>query len=87
MVEATGCQKALSDLLGRPARVFSYPYGLNDQRVQEAVAQAGFSAACTTRPGMLSDDTPPMAVPRIIVKRSDDRLDFALKMTRGRSRF
>jgi peptidoglycan/xylan/chitin deacetylase (PgdA/CDA1 family) len=87
MVEITGCQKALTDLLGHPARVFSYPYGLNDERVQEAAAQAGFTTACTTRPGMLTDDTPAYAVPRIIVKRSDDRLDFALKLTRTRSRF
>jgi peptidoglycan/xylan/chitin deacetylase (PgdA/CDA1 family) len=87
MVEITGCQKALTDLLGRPARVFSYPYGRHDQRVAEAVAQAGFTAACTTRPGMLNDQTPALALPRIIVKRSDDRLDFALKLTRARSRF
>jgi peptidoglycan/xylan/chitin deacetylase (PgdA/CDA1 family) len=84
--EITGCQKALTDLLGRPSRVFSYPYGLNTPLVAEAVARAGFTAACTTRPGMLGRDTAALMVPRIIVKRADDGLDFALKLTRGRSR-
>lgn len=84
--EITGCQKALTDLLGRPSRVFSYPYGLNTPLVAEAVARAGFTVACTTRPGMLDRDTDALKVPRIIVKRADDGLDFALKLTRARSR-
>ncbi len=85
--EITGCQKALTDLLGRPARSFSYPYGLFSERVQEAVKEAGFTAACTTKPGLLGPQTPALAVPRIIVKRSDDGLDFRLKLSRARSRF
>lgn len=85
-LEIIGCQKVLSDLLGRPARTFSYPYGLHNSRVRRAVAAAGFTTAVTIRPGMLDNGSDLLAVPRIIVKRSDDRLDFALKLTRGRSR-
>ncbi len=84
--EITGCQKALTDLLGRPSRVFSYPYGLFTPTAAEAVTRAGFTAACTTRPGLLGPRTEPLMVPRIIVKRSDDSIDFRLKLTRGRSR-
>jgi peptidoglycan/xylan/chitin deacetylase (PgdA/CDA1 family) len=84
--EVVGCQKALTDLLGRPARSFSYPYGHWDARVAEEVRRAGFDAACTTRPGKLTAQGDPLAVPRIIVKRSDDALDFRLKLSRARSR-
>jgi peptidoglycan/xylan/chitin deacetylase (PgdA/CDA1 family) len=86
-LEVTGCQKAISDILGRPARVFSYPYGLVNQQALEAVHRAGFSYACTTRPGKFNAETNPLMVPRIIVKRSDDLLDFRLKLARARSRF
>jgi peptidoglycan/xylan/chitin deacetylase (PgdA/CDA1 family) len=86
MREITGCQKVLTDLLGRPARSFSYPYGLFNQRVQEATVRAGFTMACTTRPGKVVDSTDRLKLPRIIVKRSDNMLDFRLKMSRTRSR-
>jgi len=85
--DLSACQQTLTDLLGQPARTFSYPYGLFNGAVKKAVAEAGFSAACTTRPGMLSARTDPLAIPRIMVKRSDGALDFALKLSRARSRW
>ncbi len=86
MREITGCQKALSDLLSQPARSFSYPFGHNNQKVQEATERAGFTMACTTRPGKVAGSTNRLQLPRIIVKRSDNMLDFRLKMSRTRSR-
>jgi len=86
MREITGCQKVLSDLLGHPARSFSYPYGLHNTKVQEATVRAGFTMACTTRPGKVAGSTDRLLLPRIIVKRSDNMLDFRLKMSRTRSR-
>lgn len=86
-LEITGCQKALSDILGRAARVFSYPYGLVSPQAVEAVRRAGFSFACTTKPGKFTPETDPLLAPRIIIKRSDDLVDFRLKVTRGKSRF
>lgn len=86
MREITGCQKMLSDLLGHPARCFSYPFGLFNPKVQQATERAGFTMACTTRPGKVLDSTDRLGLPRIIVKRSDDMLDFRLKISRTRSR-
>jgi peptidoglycan/xylan/chitin deacetylase (PgdA/CDA1 family) len=86
MLEVTGCQKVLTDLLGGPARTFSYPYGKHDQRALEAVLRAGFTMACTTAPGKARPASDRLSLPRIIVKRSDDMLDFRLKLSRGRSR-
>ncbi len=85
--ELAQCQATLRDLLGAPAPSFSYPFGLHDPRVAQAAAAAGFSLACSTRPGHLGPSTNPLAIPRIMIKRSDDPLDFALKLTRARSRW
>ncbi|MCF8034771.1 MAG: polysaccharide deacetylase family protein [Desulfarculaceae bacterium] len=81
------CRDRLSDILGQPPKVFSYPYGSFDHRVRHAVKAAGFTAACSTRPGMLSAASDPLAIGRIIVKRSDTGLDFSLKLTRAKSRW
>ena len=85
--DLAACQETLTSLLGKPARTFAYPYGLFNDEVKRAVAQAGFSAACTTRPGMLDASSDPLAIGRIIVKRSDGAIDFALKLSRARSRW
>lgn len=85
--DLAACQETMTRLLGKPARSFAYPYGLYNDQVKQAVAGAGFSTACTTRPGMLGPGTDPLAIPRIIVKRSDGAMDFALKLTRAKSRW
>lgn len=85
--DLAACRETLGDLLGKPARGFAYPYGLFNEEVKQAVARAGFSAACSTRPGMLTSGTDSLAIPRIIVKRSDQGLDFSLKLTRTKSRW
>lgn len=85
--ELSDCRRILTELLGRPPAVFAYPYGLHDQRVRAAVAAAGFRVACTTQPGLLQPAHDPLALGRIMVKRSDTGLDFALKLTRTRSRW
>ncbi|RJX36453.1 MAG: polysaccharide deacetylase family protein [Desulfarculus sp.] len=85
--ELADCRRTLSELLGRPPEVFAYPFGLHDQRVRAAMAAAGFRAACTTRPDLLGPASDPLALGRIMVKRSDTPLDFGLKLTRTRSRW
>jgi peptidoglycan/xylan/chitin deacetylase (PgdA/CDA1 family) len=85
MREVVGCQKVLTDILGQPARVFSYPYGIYNQRVIESVHQAGFTAACTIQPGMLHRGVDHKLLPRIAIKRNDGRLDLHLKLSRTRS--
>ena len=84
--EVTGCQKVLSDLLGFTARSFAYPYGKWNLAAAQAVERAGFDAACTIHPGKLESVTPAYAIPRIIVKRSDNLLDFGIKLKKAKSR-
>jgi peptidoglycan/xylan/chitin deacetylase (PgdA/CDA1 family) len=84
--EITGCQKMLTDMTGHPARAFSYPYGLYNDRVCRAVARAGFILGCTIKPGkLMPKDTQPLLIPRIMIKRRDDHLDFKLKLSRSQS--
>lgn len=85
--DLAACQAGLTGLLGAPVATFSYPFGLVDARVAAAVAAAGFSLACSTRPGMLAPGGDPLALPRIMIKRDDDALDFRLKITRAKSRW
>jgi peptidoglycan/xylan/chitin deacetylase (PgdA/CDA1 family) len=85
MREVVGCQKVLTDILGQPARVFSYPFGIYDQQVIKTVRQAGFTAACTTKPGKLQNGVDHQILPRITIKRKDDYLDILLKLSRTRS--
>ena len=42
---------AVEELTGRPCRTFAYPYGLHDERVTRAVADAGYELAFTWLPG------------------------------------
>jgi peptidoglycan/xylan/chitin deacetylase (PgdA/CDA1 family) len=81
------CQETLTGLLGAPADSFAYPYGRFNDAVKQAVGRAGFGAACSTRPGLLTGETDPLAIPRVMVKRSDTAWDFALKLTRAKSRW
>ena len=85
--DLTACQETLTKLLGEPARCFAYPYGLCNEQVRRAVAAAGFRAACTTRPGMLTGQGDPLAIPRIMVKRAHGALDFSLRLTRAKSQW
>lgn len=49
--ETAGCKAVLEDLLGCAVPSFCYPRGRFSARVEAAVAQAGFHAACTTLRG------------------------------------
>lgn len=85
--DLSACRTTLTGLLGAGPSVFSYPYGRFDDRVKQAVRAAGFKAACSTRPALFTQASDPLALGRIIVKRSDTALDFSLKLTRTISRW
>ena len=64
-------KKWLENLLGRPVRAFSYPYGGSDDYGAEAietVRSAGFEAACTARPGAVTAQSSPFELPRLSVE-------------------
>ena len=84
--EVEGSREALERIVGAPVTSFSYPFGESDDRVVEAVRRAGYRAATVIRGGIPEDLSDPFRLKRISVRGTNMRLDFALALTRGRSR-
>lgn len=59
--DLAGSKAAVEAVVGRPCRTFAYPYGLWDERVERAVAGAGYDLAFTWQPGPWR----PLAAPRL----------------------
>ena len=70
--EVRGSKEDLEDLLAKPVTSFAYPTGLTDERVQAAVAAAGFTSAVTVRPGWWRSATKPLEIPRSFVQNFSD---------------
>ncbi len=56
--------------LARPTTVFCYPNGDTNAVVLDAVKQAGFALAVTTRPGLNHEGADPLLLKRISVDPS-----------------
>jgi peptidoglycan/xylan/chitin deacetylase (PgdA/CDA1 family) len=65
--------------LGRP-RLFAYPHGENDRRVQRAAQEAGLEAAFTVKPACVRPNQNPYQVPRIEILRADAGWKFRWKV-------
>jgi peptidoglycan/xylan/chitin deacetylase (PgdA/CDA1 family) len=63
--ELGGSRSALEDLLGVPVRSFAFPYGSIPDGAADALIEAGYAAACTTRPGHVTPGADPLALPRV----------------------
>ena len=70
--EVRGSKEDLEDLLAKPVTSFAYPTGLTDERVEAAVAAAGFTSAVTVRPGWWRPATKPLEIPRSFVQDFSD---------------
>lgn len=68
--EIKGGKEGLEEMLGRPIRWFSYPFGGKrdySAATTEVVREAGFDAACASRPGRVLPSTDPYQLPRFFV--------------------
>jgi peptidoglycan/xylan/chitin deacetylase (PgdA/CDA1 family) len=74
---------ALENLLGATVSSFAYPYGAWDERCADAVKQAGYIAACTTRTGWALRDNDPYRLRRLTVFNHDTLGSFARKLYFG----
>lgn len=68
--ELEGSRAALEEHAGKPVTCFSYPYGLFDTRVREAVRRAGFETAVTMDFGLNGIGADPLALRRINIPAS-----------------
>ncbi|HOI42540.1 MAG TPA: polysaccharide deacetylase family protein [Elusimicrobiales bacterium] len=87
--EVEGSRAALESLLGAPVSSFAYPYGGGafDDAIRDLVKKAGYTCAVSVKQGKPRPGDDLFRLKRILVRGDDNMLDFALNVTRGRSRF
>lgn len=65
-------KEVLEDSLQAPVLTFAYPYGYHDQAAKEAVAAAGYAAACRVGNMACATDDDRFALPRLTVRSRTD---------------
>ena len=74
----------LEKRLGVPVNSFAYPFGLYDREVREAVAAAGYTAACTMNSWADTSGDHPLEVPRVAVFDDTDAESLAARLSASR---
>ncbi|MER5430611.1 polysaccharide deacetylase family protein [Streptomyces sp. NPDC002588] len=74
--ETAGSRTALGQLLGTEPAGFCYPYGTVDERVRDAVRDAGYTYACAIDPGELNGLH---VFPRVHIGQNDTSARLLLK--------
>lgn len=78
--EIRNSKAALEDILGQAVPHFAYPFGNWNQKVRNAVMEAGYSGACSTMPGRNRPGIDPYLLHRTEIKGSDAPWQFRLKL-------
>jgi hypothetical protein len=65
--------------LPRP-KLFAYPYGLYNQKIQTQVEGVGFEAAFAIDPGLVNQGENPYQIPRFEIRRQDVGFKFLKKV-------
>lgn len=84
--ETESARHTLEDALGEAVTLFAYPHGAHGLRERDAVAAAGFAAACSTMAGFNKPSTDLFALRRIDVFGTDSLAAFRRKLTFGANR-
>ena len=82
-VEVADSKKLIEDLIGAPAPGFGYPYGQWDARIRDAVIEAGYMYAASTRKGVIVPGQDMYDVPRINVRWANVPTILAGKIREG----
>lgn len=70
--EVRESKEVLEERLQTPVLTFAYPYGYHDQAAKEAVAAAGYEAACRVGNMACAADADRFALPRLTVRSRTD---------------
>jgi peptidoglycan/xylan/chitin deacetylase (PgdA/CDA1 family) len=81
--EIRGSKERLEQLLGGGVAVFAYPYGLFDDASRQAVEEAGYRIACSTRSGFNGPDVDRYLLRRVEVYGGDNLWQFRQKIKFG----
>ncbi len=82
--EAARPKAELENRLGTSVTSFAYPYGRYDRRVRDAVAAAGYQAACTMNSWAATPASPALELPRTAVFHYMDNVDLAAALAASR---
>lgn len=81
--ELIRCRDLLEERLGRPERVFGYPFGYSDAGVRAAVRAAGWSGACAVANDLARPAQGPYALARLTISRRTGSTAFR-QLVQGR---
>lgn len=81
--EVSVSKEEIEQRLGKQVRFFAYPYGRLNEAARDAVAAAGYAAACSTRSGFNRAGADPFILRRLEVYGTDSLWRFALKLAWG----
>ncbi|MCE9550659.1 MAG: polysaccharide deacetylase family protein [Betaproteobacteria bacterium] len=81
--EVADSKTDLARVVGAEIRSFAYPYGDQDDRVVQAVRNAGFRLACGTDAGWAFSGSDPFRIRRLSVLSHDGLSVFARKLALG----
>jgi peptidoglycan/xylan/chitin deacetylase (PgdA/CDA1 family) len=82
-----GDRDRLGELLGFAPVSFAYPKGAHDERVRQAVRDAGYRFAVTVREGLLERDLDPWTLPRVQVNGTMGMVQFRSKLSMALRRY
>lgn len=80
-VELDDSKKYLEDLIGKAVTEFSYPYGIADMRVRDAVHEAGYQVAACSRFDVNKPDRDLLMLNRCVILSSDTLRAFQQKLS------
>ncbi len=82
--EIGASKRRLEDIFGVEVRHFCYPYGDHDDRVVELVREAAYATACLASGGLVTSDTDPYRLNRLMVRYASRNPRSLLRQLRAR---
>ncbi len=79
-VEITESRVRLSEALGLEARLFSFPYGANNERLIQMCREAGYQRVFTSLPTVAFSDVNEFVTGRVNAEPTDWPIEFRLKL-------
>jgi peptidoglycan/xylan/chitin deacetylase (PgdA/CDA1 family) len=79
--EVTKSRNVLTQHLDMSITDFSYPFGIYNSHVEQAVKDAGYATATTTKEGMATFADDPWQLPRVRMKENTDLAKAVLVST------